>query len=247
VSWIYEPDYVQTPAWTARRKYGGEVAAGWNRASADGTLRWGVTGGVGLNTRNHRWARLALDANVRRPLTGGWEWEGGVFAGGVAARDPDELSDSWNGRFAPAERRFFLSSADPWAATGTPWMRSAGAALDAEGWIPGGGTLRGFDPRLPVPWLATVGLTARAPAVTAAGVRARPLVSAGVGAAGGAGALPSGEVLASVGAGVELGVANSGWRLRLDLPFWVSHPEIASGARSDNVGLRVQVGFLNRR
>ncbi|MBT8335834.1 MAG: M1 family metallopeptidase, partial [Gemmatimonadetes bacterium] len=73
VSWIYEPDYVATPAWTVERKYGRELAAGWVRQSANGMLRWALTGGVGLDTRNHRWARLSLDASVRRPLAEGWE------------------------------------------------------------------------------------------------------------------------------------------------------------------------------
>ncbi|MBT8335088.1 MAG: hypothetical protein KJO11_00695, partial [Gemmatimonadetes bacterium] len=230
------------------RKNGGEVAGGWVRQSANGMLRWAVTGGVGLDTRNHRWARLSLDASVRRPLAEGWEWEGAVFAGAVAARDPAQLEDGWDGAFAPAERRFFLSSADPWASTPIPWLRSAGAALDAEGWTSGGGTLRGYDPRLPFPWVATASGTVRAPEFAVGGVAARPLVAVGLGVAGAAAPpvdLPAGELLASFGAGVELGMPGSGWRLRLDVPFWVNRPALASGARSDEVGFRIQVGFVN--
>ncbi len=249
VSWIYEPDYVATPAWTTERKYGGELFGGMVRTTADGRGRFATQVGVGLDTKNHRWARLSVDASVRRPVGDGWEVEAAAFAGGVAARDPEQIDDGWNGLNAPAERRFFLSSADPWQTTSNPWLRSAGAALDAEGWMPGGGTLRGYDPRVPVPWLATLGTTLRAPAAGVAGIQLRPLAAVGVGAAGSPGpgsGLPSGELLASAGVGVEAGLARSGWRLRLDMPFWVAHPEVASGARSDNVGFRIQVGFLNR-
>lgn len=249
VSWIYEPDYIATPAWTTERKYGGELFGGMVRTSGDGLGRLATRLGVGLDTKNHRWARLSVDASLRRPVGDGWEVEGALFAGGVAARDPAQLDDGWNGLNAPAERRFFLSSADPWQTTSNPWLRSAGAALDAEGWTPGGGTLRGYDPRVAVPWAVTLGATLRGPAAEVSGVGIRPLAAAGVGAAGSPGpdaGLPSGEVLASAGAGVELGLARSGWRLRLDVPVWVRHPAVASGARDEEVGFRIQVGFLNR-
>ena len=113
--------------------------------------------------------------------------------------------------------------------------------------MPGGGTLRGYDPRVPYPWVATATATLRGPGATVGTIGLRPLAFAGVGAAGSPGAgfeLPSGEALASAGVGAEIGLARSGWRLRLDVPFWVSHPEVASGARDESTGFRIQVGFL---
>lgn len=249
LSWIFEPDYIATPAWTTERKYGGEIFGGMTTRSADGRSQLATTLGAGLDTKNHRWARLSLDASTRRPFEGGWELEGALFAGGVAARDPAQIESSWNGTFAPAERRFFLSSGDPWQTTSVPWLRSAGAALDSEGWVPGGGTLRGFDPQIPYPWLATVSATMRAPTIEVAAVEVRPLAALGAGVAGSPGAgftLPGGEVLASFSVGAELSLDASPWSLRLDAPFWVSHPELASGARSDAVGPRIQVGFVRR-
>jgi hypothetical protein len=249
VSWIYEPDYIATPAWTVERKYAGELHGGTTRWSGDGRARLATSLGVGLDTKNHRWARLSIDGEVRRPLTGGWELEGALFAGGVVARDPEQRSSSWNGRFAPAERSFFLSSADPWATTSVPWLRSAGAALDAEGWVPGGGTLRGFDPRIPHPWVATLGATLWSPSATLGSIAIRPLAAVGVGMSGAPGAgfaRPSGEVLASAGVGTSLALDGSPWSLRVDVPFWVSHPELASGARADALGARFQIGFVKR-
>ncbi len=249
VSWIYEPDYIATPAWTTERKYGGELFGGTTRVSADGGFEFATQLGLGLDTRNHRWARLAVSARLEREVGPGWSLESHGFVGGVVARDPERLKAGWNGGYAPAERQFFLSSGDPWQATSTPWIRSAGAALDAEGWVEGGGELRGFDPRVPYPWIGTLALTLRGPGARVGGVELRPLAAAGLGIAGAAGAgfdLASGEPLGSLGAGLEVGRPDSPYRLRIDLPVWVSHPEVASGSRHDPLGFRIQVGFLNR-
>lgn len=248
-SWVYEPDYVESPAWTTELKYGGELFGGMERRSADGAAELRTVVGVGADTGNHRWLRLALDGRLSRPLGDGWEVENALFVGGALAPDPDRLERGWNGLNAPAERQFFLSSADPWQTTSIPWMRSAGAALDDEGWTSGGGTLRGYHPRMPVPWLATLGVTLRAPEVGLAGVELRPLGAVGVGTAGASdtGLLGDGELLASAGAGVELGLPDSGWRLRLDVPFWVRHPEAATAPGPDPLAFRIQVGVLSVR
>lgn len=247
-SWVYEPDYIESPAWTTELKYGGEFYGGMERRSADGSTVLRSVFGVGADTGNHRWLRLALDGRVTRPLGDGWEVENALFVGGALAPDPERLERGWNGLNAPAERQFFLSSADPWETTSVPWMRSAGAALDDEGWTPGGGTLRGYHPRMPVPWLATLGVTLRAPEFEVAGVALRPLGAVGAGTAGASetGLLGSGELLASAGAGVELGLPDSGWRLRLDLPFWVRHPEAATAPGEDPLAFRIQVGVIQR-
>lgn len=247
-SWVYEPGYVAGSAWTPGRKYAGEASLGLAHRSLDGGLALEGLFGVGADTGNHRWLRLALHGAWHRELAPGWTLENSVFLGGVLAPDPRREVSGWRGSDAPRERHFFLSSADPWETTPIPWLRSAGAVFDDEGWTPGGGTLRGYHPRIPVPWLATLGVTVRAPQQTVGGVEWQPLAAAGVGTSGAAanGALPSGEVLASTAVGVEVGLPGSGWRLRLDVPFWVRHPSVATPGGDDPLGFRVQVGFLQR-
>ena len=54
----------------------------------------------------------------------------------------------------------------------------------------------------------------------------------------------SGETtVASAGVGVEMGLTASPVRLRIDLPFWVSDPAVASSVRGEEGGFRLQLGF----
>jgi hypothetical protein len=53
--------------------------------------------------------------------------------------------------------------------------------------------------------------------------------------------------LASAGLGMELGLARSPVRIRLDLPVWVSQPELAASARDEEFAPRLQVMFSPAR
>jgi hypothetical protein len=81
----------------------------------------------------------------------------------------------------------------------------------------------------------------------------RPLLFAGVGWARFADADPAfpspsltlgdHEWVHSAGVGLEFGLRSSPVRLRVDLPAWVSEPLLASSAREDSFGFRVQLAF----
>lgn len=251
---VRAPEYAALSEWTAQTTVGAEVGGRWAfRAPGTGSGSSGVRLGVGsgFDTRDRQWLRLFAGADLRRDLAGGWQIEVDAFAGGVAGRDGRADDTAFgNGNAAPAERRFSLSSADPWAELTNPLVRSRGSLLDGEGWVSGGGTLRGVDPRLTFPWVATASVTGRSPARTVQGWTLRGLATIGLGAAGapadGARGLTHGDLIWSFGPGLEVSQPGAPLSIRLDLPIFVSRPEAAASLRDDTAGLRVQVGFVRR-
>jgi hypothetical protein len=72
------------------------------------------------------------------------------------------LAGTLGGAAVPAQRRVFLSGADPYQTFDDPFLRSRGAlfAGDAHYQAPGGGDLRGFDAAASASWLVGAGLEA---------------------------------------------------------------------------------------
>lgn len=72
------------------------------------------------------------------------------------------LAGTLGGGAVPAQRRVFLSSADPYRTFDNPLLRSRGALLggDAHYQAPGGGDLRGFGAAATASWLVGVGAEA---------------------------------------------------------------------------------------
>jgi hypothetical protein len=252
IAGVRDADYVFGTEWTGENAIGAEVGGSWAMRSGSGTsgVRLGLGGGI--HTLDRQWVRLFAGGDLRRSLAGGWQVEVEGFVGGVAGRDGrGENTTFGNGNAAPAERRFSLSSGDPWAELTNPLLRSQGSLLDGEGWVSGGGTLRGVDPRLTFPWVATASVTGRSPASTLRGWTLRGLATFGLGAAGAPsdGALRGlghGDVMWSFGPGLELSQPGAPLSIRVDLPLLVSRPEAAASQREETTGLRVQVGFVRR-
>ncbi len=265
VAGVDDPAYLVPGRWTPARKVSGEMGFGGRlRADLLG-LAWNLdaTGAGGFDTGDHRWLRGTVRADGDRPLGAGWTLRSHLFAGGAVGADQAEADTRWNGDRVPAERRFFLSSADPWSTVGNPWIRSAGSALDDRGWVAGGGVLRGFDPTVSLAWLVSADLEVAAPGLALGGprgLRLRPLAFGGIGTGAQPGLplllplapgtddsvedrLPARTLLWSAGVGLELARPGSPFRLRVDVPVLISHPELAVDARENRAGFRVQVGF----
>jgi hypothetical protein len=255
---VEDEAYLVPGRWDPGRRSAAELGAGLAVPARGGGFDWRLSldGGAGFDTDAHRWLRGALRADGRRELAGGWGLRARLFAGGASGTDDPAGEGEASGDRVPAERRFFLSSADPWATLSNPWSRSAGAPLADRAWFPGGGALLGFDPTLSLAWIATAALELAAPTAEvggADGFPVRPLAFAGAGTGARPGLPPedgpgddrldAGTLLWSAGVGIELGRAGSPLRLRVDLPLLVSHPALARDAREERAGLRVQVGF----
>jgi hypothetical protein len=181
-----------------------------------------------------------------------------LFAGGVMAQQ----ANVWRGERTPRERQMFLSGGDPLTALSNPWIRTAGAIFDEEGWVEGGGQLLGYDNGLAFAQLVTVTGDARtAPIRLGLGLQGAVRVFGGIGFGSEPSPLAGPDVLAvatepyegwshayaSAGAGVEVGLIGSPIRLRVDVPFVVADPELATRARAEQVGFRYTIRLIGYR
>ena len=86
-----------------------------------------------------------------------------IALGGFELAFRGVLAGTLGGSSVPAQRRVFLSGADPYQSFDNPFLRSRGALFAGDGahyQAPGGGDLRGFDGAVPASWLVSVGAEA---------------------------------------------------------------------------------------
>jgi len=263
VYWVYDDTYLVPGRWTLGNKVG--LEAGLGREGTVGPsefpFHFDLFASAGFDTQNRRWLRSGLTVVGEGPVFDSWRARLRGFAGvavGWDARDQD-----WNHATVPRERMFFLAGGDPFRAMSNPWTRSRGSTLDEEGFVPGGGELRGFHPGLPVPRLAAVGAELASPVLLAgpAAERFAPRLVA-FGSVGLGGRIPIAgspdldedrlpddlhdrwRTYGSAGLGLEVGPEGSPIRFRLDLPILISDPGLATGGTDATVGLRWTVAIL---
>ncbi len=248
VAGVYAGDYVVPGRWTTASHALVEGGLGFRRTGGGWTADVGLAGG--LSTDDRVYGRGTLTSELTASSRGGWSASARLFAGAAVARHGDAQSEP----AAPRERLMFVSGGDPLAALSNPWMRSAGALFDEEGWVAGGGRLLGYHPGLAFDRLVTLTAEAEgAPMRLGLGLSAWPHVFAGVGLGSepGSADAPSfltpavssgldgwGHLYASAGVGVEVGEARSPIRVRLDVPFFVADPEVATRGREGRVDFR---------
>jgi hypothetical protein len=213
------------------------VSGQWGRGLF--SLRFSAGGGLaynraGLATSGRSdldpfYFRGAVEAIGRRSL--GRNWNGGArFFAGVGAGNND----------AAKQRQIYFQGADPLTQLSNPFLRSRGALLVGEDFhyqAPGGAGVRGIDPRIST--AAIVALNLELSRVLLARPNARLFNRASLAAFGdlsqaiGGAAQPlTGDrirVLADAGIGlrIEHRIGDTRFMTRLDLPLYVSRPELA--------------------
>jgi hypothetical protein len=256
VAGIYDSTYVHPGRWLPDTHLEVEGGLGFRRTGRLWTTD--LSGSAGLTTDDRIYMRGILISQLAATTRSGWTMGMRFFAGGAMARE----GTVWRGERAPRERQMFLSGGDPLVELSNPWMRSAGSVLDEEGWVEGGGQLLGYDIGLSFAQLLTLTADARtSPIGLGLGLQAAARVFGGVGLGSKPWPVDGPAVLAdltvpiegwnhayaSAGAGVELGLARSPIRLRVDVPFFVADPELATLARIDQLGFRYTVRLIGYR
>lgn len=256
MSGVYDDAYLPMGRWSRGTRLASEVGLGFRQSWRSGrSVR--LRGSAGMDTNDRVFFRGSFMLRGERGLSGGWTGTLRAFAAGTLAHDPG----GWEGESAPRERQFFLAGADPYQELDNPWLRSAGGLLEEHGVTQGGGGLPGYHPGLAFAQLNTLaaGLLTPALQVERWGQRiqfqARAFAGVGAGSPpslegapdlltrGLRGSLDWGHLYASAGAGVEMGLARSPLRLRVDVPFYVADPELAATGRDDAVAPRLVVSF----
>ena len=123
------------------------------RASVGGGLaynRQGLAAATGRSDLDPFYGRFTFEATAGRGIARNWQLGARLFGGVSTSGD------------APAkQRQIYLAGQDPLEQLGNPFLRSNGALLvrpDVYYHAPGGGDLRGFDPRLSAQGLVAVNL-----------------------------------------------------------------------------------------
>lgn len=256
VAGIYDSTYVHVGRWTPATHVDVEGGLGFRRSGRLWTTD--LSGSMGVSTLDRIYMRGIFTQQLDATTRSGWGLGLRLFAGGVMAHQ-DQV---WRGERAPRERQLFLTGGDPLASLSNPWIRSAGALFDEEGWAEGGGQLLGYDRGLSFAQLITLTADAStAPAQLGLGLQGALRLFGGLGFGSepwpldGPAALQElsmplegwSHVYASAGAGVEVGVARSPIRLRVDVPFFVADPEVATRERVNQVGFRYSVRLIGYR
>ncbi len=235
-------------AWTAVTDQRGAWRLGAELAGAGGMAynRRGLVAATGRSDLDVFYGRGSLTATARR---NGRQWGLGVrFFGGV----------STSGAPTSKQRQVYLAGADPLAQFTNPFLRSTGALFvrpDLFYHAPGGGNLRGFDPHLSAEGLVAVnaevertlravpqGRLFRRVRLAAFGDLGRPF-------GGDASTLGSArdEFLADAGVGLRIDhrIGGTDFTTRVDLPLYVSEPQVAQDGKpgNDRVGFRWQFSF----
>ena len=219
---------------------------GWSFASslsAGGGLAYnndGLLAATGRPDLDPFYGRLTVEATARR-LTAPWGL-GLRFYGGVAT----------SGSAPPKQRQIYIAGADPLQQFGNPFLRSDGALLvrpDVYYHAPGGGNLRGFDPRLSAEGLVAVNLEVERTLVSRQqGKLFRRVAVAGFGDAGhtiGAGGTSRFLADAGVGLRAEHQIGQTRFTTRADFPLVVNRPRLAQDRDpgTDEFGFRWAFSF----
>lgn len=254
---VYDDAYVVPGRWSPESHVTTELGLGFGRSGRAWTTDLGVS--AGASTDDKLFGRAIFTSEVSAATRGGWRAGLRLFAGGTMANEDGQ----WGGERTPRERQVFVAGGDPHDALSDPWIRSAGALLDEEGWTTGGGRLLGYHPGLAFAQLVTLTAEALSSPLTVGSGRTRLEARARLFGGAGLGSEPSAvdapavltpgvldglegwrHVYASAGAGVELGFGGSPVRLRLDLPLLVFDPEVASRGRDARVAFRYAVRLV---
>jgi hypothetical protein len=185
------------------------------------------------------YGRATVEGTVRRPLGTRLGLAARLYAGVAGGDDP-----------AAKQRQIYLQGADPLERLANPFLRSRGSLLEGEDvhyQEPGGGGLRGLDPRLSTVALVALNLELERTVVSRPKARLFSRVALagftdlahgiGDGAVGRPG--PPLRALADAGVGIraEHRIGDTQFVTRFDFPLWVNRPELAQDAsRGDGQG-----------
>jgi hypothetical protein len=175
------------------------------------------------------YGRVTLEGTARRPLGKRWA---------LAARGYAGLA---GGDGLPAkQRQIYAQGADPLVRLANPFLRSRGALLEGDDMnyqLPGGGGLRGIDPRVSTRGLVALNaelertVLARPSARLFSRVALAAFTDLGHGIQFGDDAPTAGRIKflgdAGVGLRAEHRIGDTHFVTRFDLPLWVNRPDLA--------------------
>ena len=186
----------------------------------------------GRSDLNPFYARVTIEGTARRPLGRRLGFGARLYAG---LADGDQL--------AAKQRQVYVQGADPLERLTNPFLRSRGSLLEGEDvnyQQPGGGGVRGVDPRVSTTALVGLNLELERSVVLRPKARlfSRVALAAFTDLAHGIGestpGLPGGRLRfvgdAGVGLRAEHRIGDTRFVTRFDLPLWVSRPELAQDA-----------------
>ena len=218
-------------------------------SSAGGGLAYNRNGLAvsGRPTPDPFYGRAIVEGTARRPLGARMGLAARLYAGVSGGNEP-----------AAKQRQIYLQGADPLERLDNPFLRSRGSLLEGDDMHyqqPGGGGVRGVDPRLSTVALVALNLELERTMLS----RPRGRLFSRVALAGftdlahaiGDGALvhPGGRLRfigdAGVGLRAEHRIGDTRFVTRFDLPLWVSRPELAQDASAgdDRVAFRWVFSF----
>jgi hypothetical protein len=174
------------------------------------------------------YGRLTLEGNARRSLGGPWSLGARLYLGLAGDHLPAK------------QRQIYLQGADPLERLMNPFLRSRGSLLEGEDMhyqLPGGGGLRGIDPRVSTSGLVALNAEVERTIVTRPKARLFSRVAlAGFtdlahGLERASDAASTGRIRfigdAGIGLRAEHRIGDTRFVTRLDLPLWVNRPELA--------------------
>jgi hypothetical protein len=183
----------------------------------------------GRSDLNPFYGRVTVEGTARRAIGARWELAARLYAG-VAGGDG----------LPPKQRQIYAQGADPLARLANPFLRSRGALLEGEDvhyQLPGGGGVRGIDPRVSTRGLVAVNAELERTVLTRPNARlfSRVALAAFTDLAHGfqrdADAPTSGRIRflgdAGVGLRAEHHIGDTRFVTRFDLPLWVNRPALA--------------------
>jgi hypothetical protein len=209
--------------------------------------RSGLTAASGRTDLDPFYGRATVEGTARRSLGGRWS---------VAARGYAGLA---GGDGLPAKhRQIYAQGADPLERLANPFLRSRGSLLEGDDFhyqLPGGGGLRGIDPRVSARGLVALNLELERTMVARPGARlfSRVALAAftdlGHGFQDDEDEPVSGRIRflgdAGVGLRAEHRIGETRFVTRFDLPLWVNRPALAQDRASgdDEVAFRWVFSF----
>ncbi len=247
---IYDESYLSEGRWESAEHATGEWGLGilGARQGSRSSFRWDAFGAAGLTSLSQHFVRGGITLGLDRELPGSWALELRTFAGGVVGWDSEDGDLGEAG--IPRQRRFFLGGGGPYEALRNPFLRSAGGPMEDVGFVPGGGGLRGVDPRHSVTRLVTLNMDLVSPGLGMGpfSIRSRAFTDWAITPGfqtrevdGDLVSITDHPVVMDAGVGFELGWASSPIRLRVDLPLFVGDPALAVQETERGGGFRARV------
>ena len=183
----------------------------------------------GRSDLNPFYGRVTVEGTAHRAIGAHWGLAARLYAG-VAGGDG----------LPPKQRQIYAQGADPLARLANPFLRSRGALLEGEDvhyQLPGGGGVRGMDPRISTRGLVAVNAELERTVLARPNARlfSRVALAAFTDLAHGfqrdADAPTSGRIRflgdAGVGLRAEHRIGDTRFVTRFDLPLWVNRPALA--------------------